>query len=345
MKYCLTFFFVVLINLFTFYSFAQKDACSGLTTISYGGQSYPIVAIGTQCWMQQNLNIGTKISSSTSPNQTDNGIIEKYCYQDDDANCTTYGGLYQWAEMVRYFRGATNTTPMNPVLGSSSLQGICPPGWHIPSSSEWITLFKIYDPSFSQTNNVSSLVGGKLKEAGLLHWNSPNTGADNTSGFTAYGGGIFSGSYSTFKTYGYFASVDDVNYSSKYIYFTNNTSNGVLDTDIKSYALSVRCLKGNGIDMGSGIENNKLDINEVLDVFPNPANQVLNFNFKKNQPEDAHVFIVNSLGESVFSTMILKDNFATDNAIKVDKLPEGNYFFKIEFNNKVYSKKIIIARK
>jgi uncharacterized protein (TIGR02145 family) len=90
---------------------------------------YPTVQIGTQCWMQKNLNYGTSLQGTTE--QTDNCINEKYCYSDNAANCTLYGGLYQWDELMAY-----SNTP-----GS---QGLCPPGWHVPAQSEWNTLFAFY---------------------------------------------------------------------------------------------------------------------------------------------------------------------------------------------------------
>jgi hypothetical protein len=88
-------------------------------TILYGGETYPTVLIGSQCWFQKNLNIGTRINGSTD--QTDNSTIEKYCYSDLESNCTTYGGLYQWAETVQYQNGATNTS--SPSAFSGNVQG------------------------------------------------------------------------------------------------------------------------------------------------------------------------------------------------------------------------------
>jgi hypothetical protein len=85
------------------------------------GQTYTTVQIGTQCWMKQNLNIGTVIPGAN--NMTNNSIIEKYCYNNSTANCTTYGGLYQWNEMMQY-----SITP--------GVQGICPASWHLPTDSE-----------------------------------------------------------------------------------------------------------------------------------------------------------------------------------------------------------------
>ncbi|MBE0641338.1 MAG: hypothetical protein IH599_04835, partial [Bacteroidales bacterium] len=68
------------------------------------GQVYPTVTIGTQCWMAANLNIGimvNSISNGTShSDQSNNGIIEKYCYNNDPAYCDTFGGLYDWNEMM-----------------------------------------------------------------------------------------------------------------------------------------------------------------------------------------------------------------------------------------------------
>ncbi len=125
-------------------------------------QSYPTVQISTQCWMAKNLNIGTQINGSV--NAADNGIIEKYCSNNLGANCDVYGGLYRWTEAMQY----SNT---------EGTQGICPIGWHIPRDSELTTL----------TNYLGglSVAGGKMKEAGVTHWLTPNTGATNSSGFTA----------------------------------------------------------------------------------------------------------------------------------------------------------------
>ena len=124
-----------------------------------GGDYYNTIQIGTQCWMKENLNVGTRINGNVD--QTNNSTIEKYCYGDLPASCTTlgYGGLYQWDEAMQYV-----TTP--------GTQGICPTGWHIPTEEEFATL--------------STFVGGNgnaLKEIGL---NSASGGeGTNTSGFSA----------------------------------------------------------------------------------------------------------------------------------------------------------------
>jgi hypothetical protein len=68
-------------------------------TVTYAGKTYNTVQIGKQCWLKENLDVGTRINGSV--NQTDNGTIEKYCYNDDPANCTTYGGLYTWNESMQ----------------------------------------------------------------------------------------------------------------------------------------------------------------------------------------------------------------------------------------------------
>ncbi len=93
--------------------------------IVYAGKSYNTVEIGSQCWLTQNLDVGTMVTGINE--QTDNSIIEKYCYDNDPANCDIYGGLYKWNEMMQY------TT-------IESSQGICPTGWHLPSDDEWIIL-------------------------------------------------------------------------------------------------------------------------------------------------------------------------------------------------------------
>ncbi len=140
-------------------------------SISYGGESYPTVLIGTQCWFAKNLNIG--LQKNGVDTQTNNSIIEKYCYNDSVSNCNIYGGLYQYDEAIQYFSALPNETDV--------IRGICPVGWHIPRDTEFNTL-----STYLGGNTVS---GTKLKETGTVHWNSPNTFSSNESGFTALPGG------------------------------------------------------------------------------------------------------------------------------------------------------------
>ena len=202
------------------------------------GNSYKTVLIGAQCWMAQNLNVGTKISLATS--QTDNGTFEKYCYNNDDARCAVYGGLYQWNEMMNY----TISSPINP----SGVQGICPTGWHLPSDAEWCQLETFLDASVDCNINglIGFDVGGQLKEADTIHWAIPNFGATNASGFTALPGGIRSGGGTTtnLKTDGYFWSAMEsstmlawgraVSYNLRQVFRADNN---------KNLGMSCRCVR------------------------------------------------------------------------------------------------------
>ena len=151
--------------------------CGEPITDSRDGQTYNTVQIGDQCWMAENMNIGTMINGSND--QIDNGVIEKYCYDNVPANCDTYGGLYQWNELMQY-----ETT--------QGIQGICPTGWHIATDEELKTLegtvdsqYGVGDPVWDETGNRGLDAGGNLKETGTTLWEPPNTGATNSSGFTA----------------------------------------------------------------------------------------------------------------------------------------------------------------
>ena len=121
---------------------------------------YSTVQLGTQCWMQKNLNYGTSLQGSTE--QTDNCINEKYCYNDDAANCSTYGGLYQWDEVMAY-------------TSAPGSQGLCPPGWHVPTQTEWNTLFVFYQNQALAGKPLQDSIlslGFKAKESGVNYSNS-----------------------------------------------------------------------------------------------------------------------------------------------------------------------------
>jgi uncharacterized protein (TIGR02145 family) len=173
---------------------SSSFTCGQTFTDTRDCKIYNTVLIGTQCWLAQNLNIGTRINASGD--QTNNNTIEKYCYYDAESMCDVYGGLYQWAEMVQYLNGATNTSSWNPVP-TGNITGICPAGWHIGDWGTVVTFLGGYEEA-----------GGKMKSTGTLQagtglWQSPNTGATNESGFTGLPAGIFDGGYSNFGAVGY----------------------------------------------------------------------------------------------------------------------------------------------
>jgi len=133
---------------------------------------YGIVTIGTQTWMSENLNTGIRINYPQQL-QTENEIVEKYCYDNLESNCDIYGGSYLWNEMMDYSPSDDNTIGIT--------QGICPAGWHIPTSEEWHTLLTYLGGHL--------VAGGKLKATGTIEegngrWKAPNIGATNESGFT-----------------------------------------------------------------------------------------------------------------------------------------------------------------
>jgi uncharacterized protein (TIGR02145 family) len=106
------------------------------------GKSYNWTKIGAQVWMAENLDFGDRVSGTD--NQMDASIThaEKYCYGDNDANCTTYGGLYSWhTVMALPFTCNSNPVDTEPCnLSIPHHRGICPEGWHVPTQEEWATL-------------------------------------------------------------------------------------------------------------------------------------------------------------------------------------------------------------
>jgi uncharacterized protein (TIGR02145 family) len=194
-----------------------SDCCGQPYTDTRNYKVYNTVAIGNQCWMKENMNIGNRINGSLG--QANNAAIEKYCYGDLESNCDIYGGLYQWDEMMQY------TT-------TSGGQGICPDGWHIPTITEYSDMITYL--------GGSSVAGGKLKEDGLTRWALPNTGATNSSGFTGLPGGGYVSGFHDLTTYGYFWSSDHT-YDIEYLMY--NSAGSGQTTGTKSYGYSVRCIR------------------------------------------------------------------------------------------------------
>jgi uncharacterized protein (TIGR02145 family) len=133
------------------------------------GNTYHIVTIGNQVWMAENLKTTTYNDKTPIPPVTDGMSWEElytpaYCWYNNDESSKkdSYGALYNWFSV--------NTGKL------------CPFGWHVPTSEDWIFL--------TDYLGGDSVAGGKLKETGTTHWLSPNIGATNESGFTALSGGL-----------------------------------------------------------------------------------------------------------------------------------------------------------
>ena len=107
------------------------------------GNSYGTVQIGGQCWITENIRVGTMLASGATMPVTTDQVIEKWCYNNLPAECETNGGLYHWDEAMRGSQ----------VAGA---RGICASGWHIPTDAEYNILEKtvvgIINSSASQYN-------------------------------------------------------------------------------------------------------------------------------------------------------------------------------------------------
>jgi uncharacterized protein (TIGR02145 family) len=190
----------------------------------YDGNYYNIVTIGSQVWMAENLKTTKYNDGSAIPNVTDNAEWDALTspayawYENNLANKSIYGALYNW------YAGETDK--------------LCPVGWHVPTDGEWTTL----------TNYVGgeSVGGGKLKEIGTTHWNSPNDGATNEYGFTALPGGarLLNGVFYSIGDLGsWWSSIDTLSTYAWHRFIWNNLSHFDRIFDSKADGFSVRCIK------------------------------------------------------------------------------------------------------
>ena len=192
------------------------------TVTDIEGNSYQTIGIGYRIWMAENLKT-TKFNNNTNiPKDVDwtNLISPSYCWynNDEDTYKSIYGALYNWHTI--------NTGKL------------CPIGWHVPCESEWEIMITYL--------GGSSIAGGKLKEAGLIHWNYPNAGATNESGFKALPAGYrdYNGG---FAFIGYLALWWSLTENSEthawYLYVVHDFANIVGYSREKHNGYSVRCVK------------------------------------------------------------------------------------------------------
>jgi uncharacterized protein (TIGR02145 family) len=186
------------------------------------GNVYQTVSIGSQVWMAENLKYLPSVVGPATGSET---LPYYYVYDYDGtsvadakatANYNTYGVLYNWPAAIVS----------------------CPAGWHLPSDTEWTQLTDYLEGT--------AVAGGKLKEAGTAHWNEPNEGATNETGFTALPGGDrnYTEIFTDRGNFGYWWSATE--YSPGYSYYRGmryNGSNVFENYFFQKNGFSVRCVK------------------------------------------------------------------------------------------------------
>lgn len=196
-------------------------SCEGISTVEYAGKTYHTVQIESQCWLKENLDVGTRINGAQE--QTENGIIERWCYDDDSINCNIYGALYQWNEAMQYDT-------------SEGTQGICPTGWHIPTLVE-----------FQTCSTAVSGDGNALKAVEQGSWYGEGT---NTSGFSGLlaGNGNSGGIYTDlYYLSSFWSSTEEDAYPPEEIAYSlslfGDGNTLYMAPNVKVYGISLRCVK------------------------------------------------------------------------------------------------------
>jgi len=282
------------------------------TVTDIDGNVYNTVTIGAQEWLKENLKVIHYNNGDEIPNVSSSTVwlglsTGAYCNYENNAGLVfTYGSLYNW-------------------FAVNDSRCICPTGWHVATDEEWTILTDLL--------GGEAVAGGKLKEAGTLHWPSPNTGATNEVGFTALGGGYRSNA-ATYIGFGGIGSWWCSTESSPTNAWGRGVFNDAVNVDRGGYyekmmGFSVRCIK----DETTGINDNKFK-NDIR-FFPNPAKERIYLNNSENQIISVEIY--NLVGECVLKKNIFNNN----TEININSLLKGLYLIELTSENCTVQSKLI----
>ena len=201
--------------------------------------NYPNIKIANQVWMLKNLDVSTYRNGDPVPqvaDQTEWSTLTTgaWCWYNNDSAAygATYGKLYNWYAV-------------------NDPRGLAPKGWHIPSENEMMALAKSIDPGAGNDGYIkynTNTAGGALKETGTSHWKSPNTGATNSSGFTALPTGLRDGTsgFDYSGRFGSFWSTSEYEAQKEfatYMEMARNESSVSISSTPKINGYAVRCIR------------------------------------------------------------------------------------------------------
>lgn len=244
----------------TFYSnervFTTIGCCGTPFYDPRDNEQYTTVAIGTQCWMKQNLRY---LPSVNNISQCSNDVPMYYVYNYNGNNVTQaksspnyplHGVLYNWPAAMG---GTITSIEDNPLLH----RGVCPIGWHVPNDLEWKEMELLLgipetdiDLGFPYFRGSAQNVGSKLKFYDPI-WNGTNS-----SNFSALPSGSINVTYSSglinFETNFWTAStcLNPPTRAYKRLMITENT--GIMRRgDYNAVGLSLRCVRDIDADQGT----------------------------------------------------------------------------------------------
>ncbi len=215
-------------------SSSNDELLQGTFIDSRDGKKYKTAKFGSQMWMAENLNYGSVVSDSKG--QVNDGIVEKFCYDNLERYCDSDGGLYTWAEAMA-LPSMCNISNCSDKIDNRYHQGICPSGWHVPDNSDWYLLEQYLG---------GSNAGKKMKQpnTGFSNWDQLSDW--NASGFASFPTGSrirdlgYSGRGST--TY-YWSAKENKMSEAQYFYLIFNKNSLNIGTYYKVTGVSLRCVR------------------------------------------------------------------------------------------------------
>jgi uncharacterized protein (TIGR02145 family) len=274
------------------------------TVTDADGNIYSTVSIGNQVWLGENLRttkfsnndpIAMVLDSAQWPVQT----AAAYCYYNNDSSYVNpYGNLYNWYTV-------------------NDARNVCPTGYHVPTAAEWADLV-----SFLGGETVA---GGKLKEQGFSHWLSPNTGADNSSNFTALPSGWRANNNGVYENLGYmcylWASTLQTADDADIILLGHDSPACYASNSVKLTGLPIRCIQNSG---ATGLNN--IEKSEII-ISPNPANEFLNLSID-DKMIGSNYSVTDISGKIIFTGIISNQHMT----IELARLAKGIYMIQVGNN-------------
>ena len=209
----------------------QEQFIQGFGVSDIQGNFYPSVIINGQEWMQKNLNVI----------QYRNGDQIPFGVDANWSSADSVGAvMWNWDAQNPYWGGVAKLGRLYNWHAVTDERGLCPSGWHVPSDEEWTALTTFL--------GGSELAGGRMK-SNTQGWVVPNTGATNSSGFSALAGGYgLTGDYDYLLGFQgcWWSSTEKPEFNAAQAWFRSLSFNSSVFNRVyqdKEFAFSVRCLK------------------------------------------------------------------------------------------------------